>query len=367
MTWTTAYLAALGDPAGTPPFMPQPRTFAPAETVRQWVRVLRGGTALRLVLSNEFGRAPLVFEAVTIADAGATVTREGRTRWEIPPGGTATSDPVQLAFAAGQELTVDVTLGSSAEASAYQTGVYQAGAYLHSAQRTGEVLGSGERFASLYWITRVLTDAPASGPVIVTFGDSITRGDGTSADLDQRYPDHLQRRIGSAGTVLNAGIGGNRLLGPLFGPTLPDRFARDVLGTREATHLLLLAGLNDLAFGATAAEITDALFALARLAEEHGIRPILGTLTPMMGSVYEPFRAAGNEATRLAVNEALRAQSTWPVVDFASEVADPQDTSRLAAGFDSGDGVHPGGAGAAALAAAVDLELFAGTGVAATL
>ncbi|MFD8330713.1 GDSL-type esterase/lipase family protein [Streptomyces lydicus] len=355
MTWTTAYLAALGDPAGTPPFMPQPRTFAAAETVRQRVRVLRGGSALRLVLSNEFGLTPLVFDAVTLAGTGLPVTCTGRTRWEVPPGGTATSDPVLLTFAAGHELTVDFTLGARAEA----------GAYLHSAQRTGEVLGSGEHFTSLYWITRVLTNAPANGPVIVAFGDSVTRGDGTSADLDQCYPDHLQRRIGSAGTVLNAGIGGNRLLGALFGPTLPHRFSREVLGTQEATHLLLLAGLNDVAFGATAAEITDALFTLARRAEEHGIRPILGTLTPMMGSVYETFRTAGNEATRVAVNEVLRARSDWPVVDFATQVADPQDTSRLAPVFDSGDGVHPGDAGAAALAAAVDLQLFEGTGVAA--
>ncbi|MEV0905621.1 GDSL-type esterase/lipase family protein [Streptomyces hokutonensis] len=356
MTWTTAYLAALADPAGTPPFMPQPRTFATAETVRQRVRVLRGGTTLRLMLSNEFGRTPLVFDTVTIADADLPVTCEGRTSWEVPPGGTATSDPVLLMFDAGHELTVDFTLGDNAEA----------GAYLHSAQRTGEVLGSGERFTSLYWITRVLTNAPANGPVIVAFGDSITRGDGTSADLDQRYPDHLQRRIGSAGTVLNAGIGGNRLLGPLFGPTLPDRFSRDVLGTREATHLLLLAGLNDVGLGATAAQITDALFALARRADEHRIRPIIGTLTPMMGSVYETFRAAGTETTRAAVNEALRAQSDWPLVDFASEVSDPRDASRLAPVFDSGDGVHPSDSGAAALAAAVDLKLFKGTGVAAT-
>ena len=63
MTWTTAYLAALADPAGTPPFMPQPRTFATAEIVRQRVRVLRGGTTLRLVLSNEFGRSEQAIDA----------------------------------------------------------------------------------------------------------------------------------------------------------------------------------------------------------------------------------------------------------------------------------------------------------------
>ncbi|SEL60011.1 GDSL-type esterase/lipase family protein [Streptacidiphilus jiangxiensis] len=346
-TWSTTYLAALGDPAVTPAFMPQPRAFAAAETVRQRVRVRRGGSALRLVLSNEFGTGPLVFDAVTVNSVPLTLA--GVTRWEIPAGRTATSDPVGFAFADGDELTVDCVLGADAGA----------GAFLHSAQRTGEVLGSSERFGSLYWITRVLTDAPARGPVIVAVGDSLTRGDGTSPDLDQRYPDHLQRRVGTTGVVLNAGIGGNRLLGPLFGPTLPDRFDRDVLGVPEATHLLLMAGLNDLPAGATAPEITAVLFDLATRAQQHGIRPVLGTLTPMMGSVYETFRAAGNEATRLAVNEAVTAQKAWPVVDFAAAVADPADPSRLAPPFDSGDGVHLSDSGAEALAAAVHLDLVA--------
>ena len=70
----------------------------------------------------------------------------------------------------------------------------------------------------------MLIDRPASGPVVVTLGDSITRGDGTTPDLDQRYPDHLQRRLLAAGVegavVLNAGIGGNRLLRPVIGPSM---------------------------------------------------------------------------------------------------------------------------------------------------
>ena len=61
---------------------------------------------------------------------------------------------------------------------------------------------------------------------------------------------------------------------------------------------------------------------------------------------------------RQAVNEALRAQRDWPVVDFAAAVADPDDPSRLAVPYDSGDGVHPGDAGHRALADAVDLTVF---------
>jgi lysophospholipase L1-like esterase len=46
------------------------------------------------------------------------------------------------------------------------------------------------------------------------------------------------------------------------------------------------------------------------------------------------------------------------VVDFAAALADPADPGRLAAAFDSGDGIHPGDAGARAMAYAVDLKLF---------
>lgn len=351
MTWTTAYLAALGDPGGTPPFMPQPRSFS-AQAVRQAVRLRRGGGALRLTLSNEFGRTPLVIDEVTVA-SGVPVPYRGGARWEIPPGETATSDPVPLATAAGDELLVSCFVSGSAEPAAY----------LHSAQRTGEILPGTERFTSLYWISRVRTDAPATGPVVVALGDSITRGDATSADRDQRYPDHLQRRLLAAGiegaAVLNAGIGGNRLLGPLFGPTMTERFARDVLGVPEVTHVLIMGGLNDLAMGSPADDITAALFALARRTREHGARPILGTLTPIMGSAHEMFRGDGRESVRQAVNQAIIGQRDWPVADFAAALADPDDPTRLAAAFDSGDGVHPGDAGARALAETVDLGLLA--------
>jgi GDSL-like Lipase/Acylhydrolase family len=198
----------------------------------------------------------------------------GRGRWEIPVGATAISDPLPLVTPAGAELVVDCLVAA----------VPEAGAWLHSAQRTGEVapgsqlgrrrLADAERFTSLYWIARVLVDGPVGGPVIVALGDSITRGDRTTADLDQRYPDHLQRRLLAAGiddaVVLNAGIGGNRLLRPVVGPSMTDRFDRDVLGVGEATHVLILAGTNDIALPSmlgqerpAADEIIDGLLALA--------------------------------------------------------------------------------------------------------
>jgi lysophospholipase L1-like esterase len=376
-TWTTAYLAALAAAEDALPFFPPPRRFA-GQTVRQRVRLRRGGNAARLALSNEFGRDPLVIDAVLVGNGDLTSTApalyRGAGKWEIPAGATAISDPIPLpitmrAAAADGELVVDC----------FVSGTVEAATFLHSAQQTGEVapgdqlgrprLAGAERFTALYWIARVLTDQPASGPVVVTLGDSITRGDGTTADLDQRYPDHLQRRLVGAGigdaVVLNAGIGGNRLLRPVVGPSMTDRFDRDVLGAGQATHVLILAGTNDIALPAmlgeerpAAGDIVDGLRGLARRADRGGVRPVLGTITPFGGSSIDAFLADGNEDVRLAVNDAITAQADWPVVDFAAALADPDDPGRLAAAFDSGDGVHPGDAGARALAAAVDLGVF---------
>jgi lysophospholipase L1-like esterase len=381
-TWATAYLAALAAAEDALPFFPPPRRFV-GQTVRQRVRLRRGGRAARLALSNEFGRDPLVIDAVLVGNGELRSTTpalyRGAGKWQIPAGATAISDPIPLpatmraatadGAAAGGELVVDCFVSGPAEAATF----------LHSAQQTGEVapgdqlgrprLADSERFTALYWIARVLTDQPAAGPVVVTLGDSITRGDGTTADLDQRYPDHLQRRLLAAGpegaVVLNAGIGGNRLLRPVIGPSMTDRFDRDVLGLAEATHVLILAGTNDIALPSllgekrpTAGQVIDGLRALASRAAGRGVQPVLGTITPFGGSSVDAFLADGNEDVRLAVNDAVAGQDDWPVVDFATALADPVDPGRLASAFDSGDGVHPGDAGARALAAAVDLAVF---------
>jgi lysophospholipase L1-like esterase len=166
--------------------------------------------------------------------------------------------------------------------------------------------------------------------------------------------------------VLNAGISGNRVLRPGYGPAMADRFTRDVLSVPETTHVIIMGGLNDLGgpavFGGprpAAADLAAGLRSLARRAATRGIHPVLGTITPLLASSFESFRAAGNEEIRLAVNEALRAQRDWPVADFAAAVADPADRGRLAPAFDSGDGIHLSDAGARALAETVDLTLFA--------
>ena len=49
--------------------------------------------------------------------------------------------------------------------------------------------------------------------------------------------------------VLNEGISGNRLLHDGLGPSGLARFDRDVLTQTGVTHVIVLAGNNDIVFG----------------------------------------------------------------------------------------------------------------------
>jgi lysophospholipase L1-like esterase len=89
-----------------------------------------------------------------------------------------------------------------------------------------------------------------------------------------------------------------------------------------------------------------------------GIKVIGTTITPFGGSGYgrqSPEREAGREKINAWI---LTPGHFDAVVDFAKVVADPQDPSRMAANFDSGDHLHPSVAGYRAMGDAIPLSLF---------
>ena len=78
------------------------------------------------------------------------------------------------------------------------------------------------------FVTKILVDAPPDARAIVTFGDSITDGDGSTVDANHRWPDFLAARLAEAGGrpigVLNAGISGAQLLKDRMGVNALARF-----------------------------------------------------------------------------------------------------------------------------------------------
>lgn len=227
----------------------------------------------------------------------------------------------------------------------------------------------GALFASA-WSAAPASDGAAGG-VLVAFGDSITAGTSAAEARGRpaRYPELLAARLrarpGAMAAVRNAGIPGNRLLADGAGPKGVDRFRQDVLAQPGVTHVLILIGINDIGFsmpeGApgpirgqpSAAEITAGLQQLVRQAQERGIRVLLGTLPPFKGASYWNKEKEGRRAD---VNRWIRARRDVQVVDFDAALRSAADPQLLEPRYDSGDHLHPGPAGYAAMADAIDIR-----------
>ena len=170
--------------------------------------------------------------------------------------------------------------------------------------------------------------------------------------------------------MLNAGIGGNRLLLDGLGPNALARFERDVLSQPGVTHLIVLEGVNDLGVltrdgpatpeqhAALVAQAIEALRQIVLRARTRGIEAIGATILPFGGSSYY-HPPAETEADRQVINAWIRAPGNFDaVIDFDALLRDARDPTRLAPAYDSGDGLHPSLDGYRAMAASVSLHLL---------
>ncbi|MEO8113370.1 MAG: GDSL-type esterase/lipase family protein, partial [Phenylobacterium sp.] len=289
----------------------------------------------------------------------------------IPAGAEYLSDPLAFAAAPLSSLTISLHL---AAAPAQQTS--------HPGSRATSYLARGDRvsapdlpgaktFEHWFQIAGVEVTAPKGTAAVVALGDSITDGHGATTNGDDRWPDVLARRLRPLGlSVLNHGIGGNRLLLDGAGPNALARFDRDVLGQAGVRYLIVLEGVNDLgtltrdapASPETHADLVRRMIGayqqIVTRARAHGIRVIGATILPDGGSSYYHPDAA-NEADRQAVNRWIRVPGDFDaVIDFDRLTRDPARPDRMAAAFDSGDGLHPGPAGYRAMGEAIPLSLF---------
>ena len=357
------------------------------QTVRNVVPVSTGGGQVRVRISNAFGSAPLRVGAASVAVAGqgaATapgtlrpVLFSGRPTVLVAAGGEALSDPVQLSVQPLQRLAVSVFL-PGATGPATQHNNSRETNYLATADRTGDAAATPFTSRITCWMfasgVDVLAPARVTGAV-VALGDSITDGDQSSIDADQRYPDWLARRLaalpGRTLSVSNAGIGGNELLRnrvpELFGVSAPARLPRDVLTQAGARSVVLLEGINDIgAEGAQAADLIDVYRQIAAQVHAAGLPVHIGTLVPFGGSnaqYGDDYGSARGEAQRRAVNDWIRSQRVFDgVVDFDTALRDPADPSRLLPQYDSGDHLHPSDAGYRRMAEVVDLRALVADG-----
>jgi len=343
-------------------------------TVRQLVRVAVAGKRLRLRLCNEGGSEALVLGAVHVGAAGPdgtvlpgtdhVVTFDGHGGVAIPASAPLLSDPVTMNVEALQKLVISIHVPGPMSRTGHSLYQYVAG---QPGDHTAAASLPNARIMRLpALVTQLDVDPVSANAVVVTLGDSITEGAASTNNAFRGWPDRLAERLAAAHSkwsVVNAGIGGNRLLRYGTGPSTLARLDRDVLSVSGVKAIILLEGINDIGRGfypPTEPVTAEALIAadkqiIAR-AHAHGIMVYGATLTPYKGAHY--FMPEGERA-REAVNQWIKTSGAFDgVVDFAPSVADKSDPTTFDTNYNLTDKLHPNDAGYQAMANAIDLGLL---------
>lgn len=381
-TWVAAWGSAQLEQASPTSGTTQPLRDM---SLRQVVRTTAEGMALRVRVSNLFGREPLQLGASSVAlvqagtEAGRpslqpgslrTLSFQGRRELTLAPGAEAWSDPIALPVPRLADVAVQMHVVSA-----------PALATAHPGSRISSWALPGNQVGATDWpdatprdgwwhLAAVDVSVRQPQPVLVAIGDSITDGYGVPPGSYQRWTDALARRLAAQGrtaAVVNTGIGGNRLLTDGLGPNVMARFERDALARSGVTHVVLLAGVNDLGTShrqrpttpasreALLNQLAGGLSQLEQRAAERGVCLLVATVMPYGGSgYYQP--QPENEADRQTLNAFIRRAGGFDgVVDFDALTRDPARPSHLKLELDN-DGLHPSMAGYQAMADSFPVE-----------
>ena len=384
-TWATAGVAAPSQPAAQaqPGQGARPPGFN-NQTLRQIVHTSIGGERVRVVLTNTFGTRPLAIGgahvglrekgAAIVAGSDRTLTFGGAPTTTIPPGAVIVSDGVSLSVPPLGDVAIDIYLPGDTAAIPSPLTIHGGARQTNYVSSTGSHLGSKElpgatTTSSWFFLARVEVAAPDRTGAVVALGDSITDGYNSTPDTNNRWPDHLARRLMAAGGglgVLNLGIDGNRVLADGAGVSALARFDRDVLVQSGVTDVFVLEGINDLGIGAlfmdgprpTPPELIAGHRQLIARAHSQGLKIFAATLLPYEGTTIPGYWTSEGETIRQAFNQWMRTGKEYDgIIDFDAVMRDPDQPTKMLPRYDSGDHLHPSDAGYKAMADAFDLSL----------
>jgi lysophospholipase L1-like esterase len=361
------------------------------QTIRMIAHTSIGGHTLRVRLSNAYGLGNLKIggAGIAIRDERANIipatnrvlTFIGSPATSIAPGGRAVSDPIEFDAPPLSDLAISVFLPGRMDDDFPITGhgnsrqtsyISDAGDFTAAAE-----LPVAEETQAYLFLAGIDVVAPASTGGIVAIGDSLTDCNISTIDANYRWTNQLARRLVErhgerAPSVMNQGIGGNRIVHDARGGSAQRRFDRDVLAQPGASHVIVFLGINDIRNRGrmpeeevTATELETGLHQLAQRARSRSLKIYGGTMLtfenedfnppPGMPGLYTPE----GEAIRQEVNGWIRAGGAFDaVIDFEAELADPAHPTRMLPDYDCGDHLHPSDAGYLRMGDIIDLTLF---------
>ena len=362
------------------------------QTIREIIHTTIAGQAIRIRLDNTFGTRPVTFDAMYVgkqkqgaslqAGSQQAITFGGAKAVTIPEGSEALSDEIPLAVDAQQNLAISLYTSNATGLATVHRSAFQTNYVSDAGNFAAEENAQPFRKTTDSWFflkeVDVLASKEAAG-AIVALGDSITDGSSSRNDAYDRWTDVLARRLNTnhqpqTFAVLNAGIGGNRVLSrsPCFGENALARLNRDVFAPSGVRAVILFEGTNDIGqpdtpvdpkFAACLARThisADDLIAdykqIITQAHARHLKIFGATILPFQG--FRGWTEKGEVVRRVANRWILESHAFDGVIDFASVLADSSNSARLAKQYDSGDHLHPNSAGHEAMARTIDLKLF---------
>src|SRR5437879_8674951 len=285
--WVVSWIGSVHGPypSGNPSAQPDMKLAFPSaeagardQSFRMIVKPEIWGREARLRLSNALGTRPVTFDGIyvgmqfgssaVVSGTSRPVTFDGKRSVTIATGAAAWSVPVALTFVRnpesaelwGRKLAVSFHIAGESgpmtwHAKALQTSYLTApgaGSRGHDESESAFPVST----TAWYFLDALDMRVPASAYAIVALGDSITDGTNSSLNGDDRWPDVLARRLravlGNRVSVVNAGIGGNQVVGPKDysplmpypgGPSAGARLERDVLSLSGLSTRIWPAGI----------------------------------------------------------------------------------------------------------------------------
>ena len=328
--------------------------------------------------SNVYGTNSVMMNSIHVALAAGSAGRgdintgtdkvltfQGAPSVNLSPGDAVFSDPVNFNLPCLTNLAISIYFGNvSATTITGHPGSRTTSFILPGNAITAASLPSANPTAHWYLITGVEVFTDISGNTVVTLGDSITDGRGSTANANNRWPDDLANRLlayapTSGVGVDNMGVGGNGIFGGL-GVAAQKRFDRDILNQDGVRYFICFEGVNDIGNGTTAASLIPVYQQFASKAHARGLLAYGATITPFGGNSYY---TVAHEAERQKVNAWFRTNSVFDgVIDFDAAVRDPVTRTNFQAvfypGANASDWLHLNPLGYQTMANAIDLNLF---------
>ncbi|EID85135.1 Lysophospholipase L1 [Treponema sp. JC4] len=355
--------------------------YAKDLTLRYPVRVVFSGSKFRFHFSNLTGTEEVKITKAFVALKGSDykalgITLNGEKELRIPAGKEITSDEIDFAVKAGEQVEVSMYLADFTQMNAgtLVTGPLSKGSYAYGdfadKEKFPDDLSRSTNW--FYFLNTIDVFTEEKNHALVCYGDSITA---------QSWPDYLAQKAWDKGfhnvAIIRRAVCGTRILRQYdcityaaYGLKGETRFPIE-MQVAGASAVIIQHGINDIIHPVgvevnkfrpwsdmpTAQDmekgVEDFYISYAR---KLGIKVWSGTLLPIFGwRTYAPFR----NDLRNEFNDWLRTSDKFDgCVDFDKAVRNPEKPEAFAQGFDSGDHLHPSEAAYKAMAEAVPESLL---------